>query len=440
MNGAFISAIAVVVAIVLFILLAMKGMNIIYASICCALIVSIFSVGGFTTTFFTTYATGVTGFLKSNLLTMVCGALFAGMMNLTGCNDKIGRQFVKLLGKDNAVYAIVLITIVLGLTNANNKIIVAYLSFGLMAAAGLPRYIALVATLGASNIAQYCMAGSLCIGNIIPTSILGTTIYAAPALSAVASITYLVLLIIYMRYLIKDAHKRNIGYDHFEGEGDYASRPDDELPNGIMAWLPLILIIALSFLFINVLNFSSTNAVSLGAMISAAFLILFYRKNLDTRGKGVVASISGTLTPMLSCILGTAAVMGFATVVQDTNFFVSSENWLMGLNIHPYVLVVLGMFVLAAICSDAIGGTSAFMSILGVRIAEMPGVSAAIVHRLGCISAVTFDSLPHNGGICMSLEIFHYTHKEAYKYCLVSTVIIPLITAIVSLIVAIVFM
>ncbi len=439
MNGAIVSGIAVICAVVLFIYLAMKGMNIIYGSIICALIVAIFSINGFSTGFFTTYATGVSSFLKSNFLMMTTGALFAGLMNITGCNDKIGRQFVKLLGKDNAVYAIILITYVLGITNANNKIIVAYLAFGLMSAAGLPRYIAMVATLGTSNIAQYCTSGSLCIGNIIPTSILGTSIYAGPVLSVVSIVVYLVLLVIYIRYLIIDAHKKNIGYDSFEGD-TYSARPDEDLPKGILAWLPLLLIVVLSFVLIQVGGMSSTNAVSLSAIAASLLSIILFHKSLSANSKSAMDAVSNTLFPMLPCILGTAAVMGFATTVQETNFFVAAENWLLGLNVHPYVLVVLGMFVLSAICSDAIGGTTAFMSILGTKIAEMPGVSAAIVHRLGCISAVTFDSLPHNGGIVMTLEIFHYSHKEGYKYVAVSTIIIPFITTIISLLVAVLFL
>ena len=74
---------------------------------------------------------------------------------------------------------------------------------------------------------------------------------------------------------------------------------------------------------------------------------------------------------------------------------------------------------------------------MGERILAM-GADPSAVHRLTSITSTAFDSMPHNGSMCMILMCYGYEHKEGYKYLIISNIAIPLVMSVVSLIVAIV--
>ena len=72
---------------------------------------------------------------------------------------------------------------------------------------------------------------------------------------------------------------------------------------------------------------------------------------------------------------------------------------------------------------------------MGERLLGM-GANAEAVHRLTSITSTAFDSMPHNGSVCMILMCYGYEHKEGYKYLMVSNIVIPMIMSLVSLVVA----
>ncbi len=87
--------------------------------------------------------------------------------------------------------------------------------------------------------------------NVLPTTFLGTTTWAAPVLSFVTAGVGIVLVIIYMQHLIRHARKNNIGYttdekDEFGSSKEFA---DMKLPPFWKAILPLVLIIVLVLVF-----------------------------------------------------------------------------------------------------------------------------------------------------------------------------------------------
>lgn len=57
------------------------------------------------------------------------------------------------------------------------------------------------------------------------------------------------------------------------------------------------------------------------------------------------------------------------------------------------------------------------------------GIPAELLHRIGCLSAIGLDSLPHCGAVVVLLTLAGMTHKDSYKQIFVTTVVITLIVA-----------
>ena len=56
--------------------------------------------------------------------------------------------------------------------------------------------------------------------------------------------------------------------------------------------------------------------------------------------------------------------------------------------------------------------------------------------RIANISQITFDSLPHNSAIVLTLSYCGVTHKEGYKHLFVVTVVTTTLATIVNIIMA----
>ena len=52
-----------------------------------------------------------------------------------------------------------------------------------------------------------------------------------------------------------------------------------------------------------------------------------------------------------------------------------------------------------------------------------------MLHRIGCLSAIGLDSLPHNGAVVVLLTLAGMTHKDSYKQIFVTTVVLTVIVA-----------
>ena len=85
------------------------------------------------------------------------------------------------------------------------------MAFGLMKAANLPIYIGYAAVVAVPPIVSFTLPGVTAMPNVLPTSFLGTTTWAAPGLSIAISVLGILLAVFYLRYLIKQARRKGIG-------------------------------------------------------------------------------------------------------------------------------------------------------------------------------------------------------------------------------------
>ena len=68
-------------------------------------------------------------------------------------------------------------------------------------------------------------------------------------------------------------------------------------------------------------------------------------------------------------------------------------------------------------------------------IVQMGGIPAGI-SRVITSAALTFDSLPHNSAVVLTLDACHVSHKEGYRHVFVTTVLNTTIATIIAIIMA----
>ena len=159
MASVTMSTIAIVVAIAAFIFLSMKGVGPLITAVLAAAFVSLFTEAGFVQSFFTDFLSGVTSMVGNMFFLLVLGAIFGGVLSATGASEKIGTTFVRVMGPTNFLYALIAATMLLAATGAVPYVLMAYISFGVMRAANLPRYIAMAAVSGTMVLSQNVLPG-----------------------------------------------------------------------------------------------------------------------------------------------------------------------------------------------------------------------------------------------------------------------------------------
>lgn len=128
---------------------------------------------------------------------------------------------------------------------------------------------------------------------------------------------------------------------------------------------------------------------------------------------------------------------GFASVVALSPIYSAMLEWLAGLSINLYVLTVVAVAVRCAICADCMGGMSAFYTLLAPQTVAQ-GADPSVVHRLSTVTSGTFDSLPHNGNVNISLQVWGINHKEGYKHIFWVQTLLPCTYAILGCILAVI--
>lgn len=430
-----LSLILIVASIACFIVLCYKGMSPIASALICTAIVSLADVGGFSNGFFTIFPAATTGFMQFMLLPFLTGAVFGTLMNASGCNEKLGRWLVAKAGPRFAPYTLALLTVILLLGGVMSYVfVVAYLSFGILKAANLPRVVGLTIMSGYMPIGMILLCGATTT-QLIPTQFLGTNIYAGLPLGVVMSIICIVMVTIYVEALIRACRKDNLGWDGTAEQSGETNFTEADLPSLLSAALPVIIVVGGCLILINAFSVDSMIAIVAAQSVAAVVILAMnWGRIKENKLKLLTEGAHAALVPLV----GSSLVVGFAAVVADTAAYNGLIEWVSTLQINPYALTVVGTALCCAICADAMGGLSAFFTIMAPQLLAS-GANVNIIHKLAGAASATFDSLPHNGNINISLQVFGLTHKEGYKHMFIVQTLFPAVYTLVGLVIAILF-
>jgi len=318
------------------------------------------------------------------------------------------------------------------------------------------------------------MPGTPSVNNAIPMPYFGTTTFAAPGLSLIASGIILAFGMWWLGRAENAARQAGEGYGDEEsvtpvvtemvreqaapaGDFDPAELPHGERaeggPNFALAVLPIAVVIVTNFLMSLVvfprLDFAflsepqwggtTIGAVSgiwsvIVALAAANLVVLLINfRRLPSVRESIDAGANSAALPMLMI----ASLVGFGAVVAALPAFALVRDAVFSIQGGPLISLSVAMNVLAGLTGTASGGMAIVLNAFGgdfMRLATEHGIHPDLMHRITTMSAGTLDALPHNGTVLLLLQISGLTHRESYLD-MVMTVIVSCIIALIAVII-----
>lgn len=440
----------------LLIFMALRGVNILIASLLCALVVALTNGLLLPKTLLEFYPFGPLGaftFAGKFFLLFLCGAIFGKAMATSQAAKSIALAITRSLGVKRTLLVGMIVCALLTYGGVVVFVVVFTmypLGITLMREANLPKRLWAAATsVGAGTFTMTALPGTPSIHNVISASALGTDLFAGGWIGIFAALIMAGLGMWYVEHGWRKARVTGEGFVENAQDrrmeqliGDQADAPPWQLAIIPMAvvlgtiMLPRLLVAIFDVstsenLFAELLRFSQTQpivwpsmALVLGALTCAVIFPSMRRKLGQVFGQGAEDSIMP--------LINTAAVIGFGGVVTQTAGFGQFATWVLGLDLPPLLSVFTSASVVSAIVGSSSGGLQIFMQTLAPHYLEM-GVSPEILHRIAAIASGGLDSLPHCGAVIATFMIMGITHKEAYKDMFAVTVAIPVIACLAAI-------
>lgn len=442
--------------LVLLIVMALRGVNILVAALVSSLVVAITNGMGLSAALLNHFPFGPLGafsFAGKFFVLFLTGAIFGKMMASSGAAGSIASAITRGLGAKRTILITMLVCALLTYGGVVVFVVIFTmypLGVALMREANLPKRLFCGATaLGAGTFTMTALPGTPSIHNVIAATSLGTDLFAGALIGLSAAAVMFVLGMVYL--------EREWSKARANGEGYQVNDQDKAMENLAPAlqhgppWqlslLPLALVLGTIILprLLTALGIADQETAGIGGIIEFAgsepilwpsFALMIGAGScvalfVSFRAKAM-ESLSAGANDSIMPLLNTAAVIGFGSVVTQTDGFSTFSQWVLGLPLPPLLSVFASVSVVSAIVGSGSGGLQIFMQTFAERYLEM-GVEPETLHRIATLGSGGIDSLPHCGAVIAMLTIMGLKHKEAYKDIFVVTVAIPVIATLLSI-------
>jgi H+/gluconate symporter-like permease len=478
------SLLGIVLALVLLMALAYRGMSVLLLAPLMALLAALFSpdaplLASYTQIFMPALGAFVVAFFPLFLL----GAVFGKLMEDSGAARVMAQAIVDSLGAQRAILAIVLACAVLTYGGVS-LFVVAFAVYPIATAlfrqADLPkRLIPGTIALGAFTFTMTALPGTPAIQNAIPMPYFGTTPFAAPGLGLIGGAVMLVLGTLWLVRRASKAAAQGEGYGAHDEEhgganhdtpGSQAPAPQTNPkpasvtePTAVPTTLPMppqalaralapvVLVIMLNYLLATWLlpaldtgyladsKFGDTHiskvrglwAVTVALAAAIALLMWLQRSRLPRMVQTLEQGAGSSVMPLLN----TASQVGFGAVIASlAGFAVLRDAVLTIAPDNPLVSVSIAVNLLAGITGSASGGMSIALQTLGeawLAMGQAAGIAPELLHRVTAIATGGLDALPHNGAVITLLGICGLSHRQSYADIFVVAVAIPVLALVV---------
>ncbi|MBP2077221.1 GntP family permease [Oceanobacillus polygoni] len=426
-----------IAALALLVYLTMKGINIIIAALISSVVIAITGGLNLETALMDNYMTGFTGYFASWFLVFLLGAIFGKFMQETKSAESIA-QWIKLkFGVKRAVFAVVAAAAIMTYGGVSLFVVgfaVYPIAVSLFRAANLPhRFIPAALVFGSISFTMTA-PGSPEIQNIIPTEFFGTTPTAGGWIGVLCAFLIMIGGGLWLGALVRKASANGEVFSlpkaSTASEETAASiaaeeeriSPDPktrDLPNVVVAIIPLALVIVL----LNILGqfMNPTTALLIALTVGITVSCLAMHKFL-TEFWGSLAT--GTQNALVA-LANTCAVVGFGSVAAQVSAFDMLINGLINMPGPPLLGLAVGVTVICGITGSASGGLGIALPILA-PIYMSQGLDPGSMHRISALASGGLDSLPHNGYVVTTVRaICGETHSRAYKPIFLVSIILP---------------
>ena len=437
-----LSVIGLILAVVVLIIGAYKGLGALPLTLLASLVVIFTSRIQPWTGLSQYYMTGYTGAYFSYFLLFCSSALYAKLMDISGCATSIGYKFIDWFGSKRVMLVSTLIISVLTYGGVSLFVVVyavAPIMFLLFKEANLPRHLTMACLItGSATYTMTSLPGTTALTNVIPTQYLGTTLTAAPVFGILATIAAFTMAMLYMGYAENLAKKRGEVWTYPESSDPalYEIKDRSELPSVGVSFTPLVSLV-LIIIIGSRMAMNSTMLAVIGMLVGA---LLTYTLNMGRfKDKNMKDIFTKGLEGGIASIGGLAGVVGFGTVVSNSIAFKHIVSWVLGLQLNPYIQAIVATMVVCAVTGSSSGGLKIMYESLGKTFLSSTA-NLSILHRLSSISASALDTLPHSPGLFLMFAVLGLNHKTAYKHVFVCSIVIPSIVTIVSTIIIVLFL
>ncbi|MCB7317983.1 GntP family permease [Lacrimispora sp. 210928-DFI.3.58] len=413
-----LSAIGLIAAIVLLVVMIIKGIDMITATVITALVILVTSSLNIFDGFLTTYSAGAGGFVASWFLILGLGGVFGQLVLETGLATKVAKFLTDKLGAKLVGLVILLCTFFITLLGINGYIMVFVLypiADNLLRENGMDRRVLPFMLLGGGACGNGFMY-SLDICNVLPNSYLGTSLGSAPGLSVICTGILAASFFLYFNYAQKKSRSQHTKEELLAMYTDNASViPDEELPGIAMAVLPFVAVLA-------AVVATSSWGTSTSILFSLTLGILLVIVTQYRRIKNVKIAIKTGSSSGLNSMLTVAAVMGLSKVLGLSPAFQSLQEAVLSMNIPAYIKAYFGTAVLTGLTGSAISGETIFLESFGQAFLDM-GVDAGALHRIVTEAALILNKLPNSSVAILTMSICGCSLKESYKHIILGTTI-----------------
>ncbi|MPM63171.1 hypothetical protein SDC9_110051 [bioreactor metagenome] len=369
------------------------------------------------------------------------GAIFGKLMGESGAAKAVAIRLVSLLGRDKAILIIVLAAAVLSYGGVSLFVCVFALypiGMVLFKEANISKRLFPACMLfGCATFTMVATPGTPSVSNVIPTTYLGTTVYAAPVLGI---ITTVVMFALGYGYLLWANRRLQLAGEGFvPGANDdldsLSIEGDDGMPNWLVSLIPLVVVIGVIFVTRNFLP--SNNAINLALTAGVLANVALMWPHL--KEKGVINVINQGAASSIQALVTTAVIVGFGGVVKSAAGFQSIVAFALSLNLSPFISTAVAVNIVAGITASSSGGLTVFMETLGQQLlakVQAAGFSAQAFHRIASIASSGLDSLPHSGATVTCIVYSGLKHKEAYPFVFVTNCVVTIIALVIAVILA----
>jgi H+/gluconate symporter-like permease len=380
-------------------------------------------------------------FIKLYFPVFLLGAIFGKVIELSGFSRSIVAATIRMVGRERAVPAIVIVCALLTYGGVSLFVVVfAVYPFAAEAfrIGALPkRLIPGTIALGAFTFTMDSLPGTPQIQNIIPAAFFKTNTWSAPWLGLIGAAFIAIAGVAYLNWRLRQAAAAGEGY----GEG-HINEPepmdDRDLPHPLVALLPLVVVGVMNLVFTYALPalYGSTYTVSLAGLaqpltgpvppnvaiwavqlaLIAGILTVFataFGAVARRFAEGSKPAVAGALLASMN----TATEYGFGSVIAALPGFIVIRDALTAIP-NPLVNEAISVTTLAGITGSASGGLSialAAMSNQFIAAANAAGIPLDVLHRVAAMASGGMDTLPHNGAVITLLAVTGLTHRQSYK-------------------------
>ena len=460
--------IGILISLALLTWIAYRGFSVILFAPICALLAALTAGMSLMPTYSELFMNSAGTYVKNFFPIFLLGAVFGKVMEESGMARSIARWIVQRLGPARAIISIVLAASILTYGGVSLFVVgfaVYPFAASIFLEANFPRRLIPGAiALGAFGCTMTAIPGTPQIQNMIPTKYFNTDAFAAPVFGLVGSVIIYTLGLLWLEYRKHKMIAAGEGYGRLDTRTDHSKKDDVEDVPPLVAFIPLLAVLVLNFILTKVIGgwdqsiiqdptftklalASKVIPVATWALIIALvcgilLAIILSAKQFKLRGNLMLALNAGTIGSMLA-IMNTASEVGYGNILSSLTGFRSVRDFLMSVDPGtPLISEAIMVNLLAGITGSASGGMSIALETMGQRYLEwalQAGINPELLHRVAAMSSGGFDTMPHNGAVITLLAICGMTHKESYPDIGMVSLVIPVGTTFVMIIVGSIF-